>query len=248
MRSVATLALLAIVGGAPARAEAQTAPPPERVWVSVNGGVQPGSLSFTDDFDLPLYQENEQISTSYPIKGGAVFAASAGYRVWHQLVIGVGVSRYHRAADATVSARVPHPFFDNQFRTVEGPAPAARDEVSASLQVGWMLPVSPRLRLLVTAGPSVISVRQTIVTGLKLTETYPYDTAAFASATTIDTSRSATGFGAGADLFWMFSRNVGAGALVQFTHAHVTLDAGSGHSVGVDAGGAQAGAGIRFVF
>jgi hypothetical protein len=45
----------------------------------------------------------------------------------------------------------------------------------------------------------------------------------------------------------MFSRNVGAGGLVQITRATAKLPAGD-RTISVDAGGAQVGAGLRFVF
>ena len=72
---------------------------------------------------------------------------------------------------------------------------------------------------IVTAGPSVLSVGQTLVTDVQFAETFPYDTAEFTGATTTNATASAAGFNAGADVFWMFSRHVGAGGLVQFTRA-----------------------------
>jgi hypothetical protein len=57
----------------------------------------------------------------------------------------------------------------------------------------------------------VFSVRQSLVTGVEVTETYPYDSATFKGATAEDATATAAGFNAGADLFWMFSRHVGAG-------------------------------------
>ena len=168
--------------------------------------------------------------------------------MWKRLALGFGVTRYNRARDATVDAQVPHPFFDNQFRAVQGTTPATRNEVGAHVLIGWMMPITDRIRILVTAGPSVLSVRQSLVTSVEVTETYPYDTAAFKSAATKDATASATGFNAGADVFWMFSRNVGAGGLIQVTHARVKVPADGGRTVSIDAGGAQIGAGLRFIF
>jgi hypothetical protein len=240
-------AAIALVLGTPRPAAAQAPAWPERIWFSVSGGVQPAVNSFDDRFDVPLYTETERVTIDYPVTGGALIAASAGYRVWKQLAVGIGVTRYNRGADASVTATVPHPFFDNQFRHVEGNVPATRNEVGAHLLVGWMLPLSGRVRLLLTAGPSALSVTQTLVTAIEVTEVYPYDTASFKSATTTDRSVTAAGFNAGADLFWMFSRNVGAGGLVQITRATAKLPAGD-RTISVDAGGAQVGAGLRFVF
>lgn len=238
---------LAVTVGTPRPAAAQSRAWPERIWFGVSAGVQPTVNSFGDSFDVPLYTETERVTIDYPVKGGAIVAASGGYRVWKGLAIGVGVSRYNRRTDAAITTSVPHPFFDKQFRQVEGKTPATRNEVAGYLLLGWMVPLTDTFRVLVTAGPSVFSVGQTLVTGIELTEVYPYDTATFKKATTDRRSVTATGFNAGADLFWMFSRNVGAGGLVQITQARAKARAGD-RSVTVDVGGAQVGAGLRFLF
>lgn len=248
MRHILTFGLL-LAALAPARqAAAQSHDWPERAWVSVSGGVQPAANSFSDTFDVPLYAETEKVTIDYPVKGGALIAVSGGYRVWKRLAIGVGVTRDNRRADASVSARAPHPFFDNQFRQVDGKVRATRNELGAHLLIGWMMPITNHVRLLLTAGPSVLNVGQTLVTGVDITETYPFDTAAFRGATTTDATATATGFNAGADVSWMFSRTVDAGGLVQVTRARAREKAGSGRSIPVDAGGAQAAVGLRFVF
>ena len=248
MRRILTASLLVVTLGQTRPALAQTRAWPERIWFSVSGGVQPATNSFSDTFDVPLYLETEQVSIGYPVKGGALIATSGGYRVWKQLALGFGVTRNNRRAQATVDARIPHPFFDNQFRQVQGTTPATRHEVGAHLLIGWMMPLTDRFRVLITAGPSVLSVSQTLVTGVEFSETYPYDTATFTGATTKNATATAAGFNAGADLFWMFSHNVGAGGLVQVTHARAKERTGTGGTVSVDAGGAQVGAGLRFVF
>jgi hypothetical protein len=242
----AGLALIAVASAA-RPAAAQTRAWPDRIWVGVSGGVQPAVNSFSDAFDVPLHEETEQISIDYPVKGGAIVAASGGIRVWKHLALGLGATRYSRRADATVRARVPHPFFDNQFREIEGTTRVTRDEIGAHLLIGWMLPLTDRVRVLITAGPSVLSVRQTLVTGVEVGETFPYDTATFTRAITTNATATAAGFNAGADVFWMFSRRFGAGGLVQVTRARAKERAGS-RTVEVDAGGAQVGAGLRVVF
>ncbi len=248
MRLILTGTLLAITLGSPRPALAQTREWPERIWFSVGGSVQPAANGFSDTLDVPLYPESEKVSIAYPVKGGAVVAASGGYRVWKQLALGIGVTRYNGRAQAAVDAQVPHPFFDNRFREVQGTTPAARTEIGTHVLIGWMMTLTDRFRLLLTAGPSVLSVRQTLVTGVEVSETYPYDTAAFKSATAENVTARATGFNAGADLFWMFSRNVGAGGLVQVTRASAKERTGAGRTVSVNAGGAQVGAGLRFLF
>lgn len=248
MRRILTAAAFLIALGCAADARAQTRAWPERIWIGVGGGFQPAVNSFDDAFEVPLYAETERVTIDYPVKGGALVSARGGFRVWKRFTVGLGVTRYSRRADATVHARLPHPFFDNQFRDVEGTTSALRGETGAHLLLGWMMPLSDRLRLIVTAGPSMLSVEQTVVTGVQFSEVYPYDTAEFTGATTRRSTRSGTGFNAGADVTWMFSPRLGAGGLVQFTRARARVGAGEGRTIAVDAGGAQVAAGLRLIF
>lgn len=229
-------------------AHAQTRGWPERFWFGVSGGLQPAANDFGDAFDVPLYAETERVTVDYPVKGGALVAASGGYRLWKRFTVGLGVSRQSRRSDARIDARVPHPFFDNQFRAIEGTTSTLRGETAAHLLLGWMMPVTDRIRVIITGGPSVMSVEQTFVTGVEFSETYPYDTAEFTEASTRRVTRSATGFNAGADVMWMFSRRIGAGGLVQMTRARARLSPGEGRTIAVDAGGAQAALGMRVIF
>ena len=248
-RRAATAAILALATlAAPDPAAAQGRAWTERFWISASGGVQPTATSFSDAFDLPLYVENEHIKVDYPVKSGAVIAASGGYRLWKQLAIGVGVTRYHSRGSAAVSAELPHPFFDNQFRHVEGRTDTTRNELGTHLLIGWLMPLTETVRILLTAGPSVFSAGHTLVTDVQFAQTFPYDTATFTGATTRNATATTVGFNAGADVFWMFSHNLGAGGLVQIARARVREDAGNSRTISIDAGGAQVAAGIRFVF
>lgn len=246
LRCLAT-AVLCLAGLAvPASARAQDRWP-ERVWIAGSGGIQGGGSGVGQTFEVPLYTESERVRVDYTVKSGALISVRGGYRVWRRFTLGAGVTRFSRRSDAHVEAQLPHPFFDNQFRVVEGTARALRGETAAHLVIGWMQPLTDRLRLLLTAGPAFVNVEQTLVTGVEFSEAYPYDTAQFTGASTKRATRGAMGFSAGADVTWMFARRMGAGALVQFTGARVRLNA-DGRGIAVDAGGVQAGAGIRLFF
>jgi hypothetical protein len=237
-----------------APAAAQSAKWPEKGWISINGGVEPAIHNFTDAFDLPVNQENEHVAVSYPVKGGTLIAGSGGYRVWKNLTIGLGVTHTSSKGNASISADVPHPFFFNQPRHVDGTTPETRSEVGVNVLIGWMIPVTDKLHVIVSAGPSAISVTQTVVTNITIAEVFPFDTATFGSAATTNAKKTGVGYNAGADIFWMFSRSVGVGALAQITGATVkeTRDSGisgaSSTTISVKAGGVQVGAGIRVLF
>lgn len=246
MRRILSAAAVLVICAGPAGAQDRQWT--GRIWIGVSGGVQAGGTGFGDTFEAPLYAETERVTVEYPIDGGPVFDARGGYRVWKQLTAGIGVTRYSRRTDAPVDAQLPHPFFDNQFRAIEGTTSTLRGETTVHVLLGWMLPLSDQLRLTLTAGPSFVTVEQTLVNGVEFSEAYPYDTAQFTGASTRRPSGSATGFNAGADLNWMFTRRVGAGALVQTSRARVRVSPAEGRRLTVDAGGVQIAAGLRVFF
>jgi hypothetical protein len=219
----------------------------QKFQAGVDVGTQAKASAFGDAFDVPLYLENEHITADYPQTGGLFVSFSARYRFWKQMTAGVVVSAFSDTTNPAVTASLPHPFFDNTPRAIEGTAAAKRQELAVSPTVGWLIPLSSSVQLAVNAGPAVMTVKQQFVTGVKFTETYPYDTATFTSADVAESSKTVVGIYVGADVSWMFSKHVGVGGVVQFARA--TLDQKVGdRTVSIDAGGAQAGGGVRFVF
>jgi len=219
----------------------------QKFQAGVDVGAQAKASPFSDAFDVPLYLETEHVTADYPGTGGLFVSASARYRFWKRMTAGVVVSAFSDTTHPAVAASVPHPFFDNTPRHVEGTATAKRQEVTVSPTVGWLLPLSPRVQLAVHAGPAFMTVKQDFVTGVKITEPYPFDTATFASADVTTSSKTVVALYAGADVSWMFSKHLGVGGVVQFAGA--TLDQKVGdRTVSIDAGGGQAGGGVRVVF
>jgi hypothetical protein len=243
---IAVALILAQAGPTPPVPRERT-PAGQTFAIRVDAGAQTKPASLTDTFDVPLYTESERVTTAYPDRGGTFMSIAARDRLWKGLTIGAGVSTFARSGDADVVARVPHPFFDQQFRTVEGTARVRREEIATHVAAGWLLPLAGRVQLDVSAGPAFVHTHQAFVTGVQITETYPYDTAAFKSADVTDASRVATGAYAAVDVRWMFSSHVGAGGLVQFTHARVREKVGD-RTISIDAGGVQGGGGLRLLF
>ena len=123
-----------------------------------------------------------------------------------------------------------------------------RVPVCASVQVLCLVAAPGRLRVTASAGPSYINVEQDLIAMVRYQDTYPFDVAAFTGADTRTARRGAAGFNAGVEGIWMFNRRFGAGALVRFTRATVKLDAPDSRTIEVDAGGTQAGVGLRVRF
>jgi hypothetical protein len=222
---------------------------PERVHLSVNGAFQTTTNDFSDRFEFERYLETGSTEVDYPVQGGFVFDAGGGYRLWKNLAAGVAVSYFTRSDSASTTSSFPHPFFFNQPRAVAGDAAGVtRSETAVHVQAMYLVNPGGRLRVVLSGGPSFFTVEQDLVTEVTITETFPYDTAAFASAQTSREKGSAPSFNVGADVMWMFNRRFGVGGLVRFARASVDLDAPGGRTISVDAGGVYAGGGIRILF
>jgi hypothetical protein len=235
----------AMLSASPAAAQTWS----ERVLISVNGAYQPTKNDFSDRFEFQKNLETGTTDVDYPVKGGFVFDAGASFRFWKNLAAGVSVSSFTRDDIASTTSSIPHPFFFQQPRTVTGDATGVkRTETAVHVQAVYLVNPGGKLRMAFSGGPTFFTLEQDLVTEVTVTETYPYDTAAFASADKRRESGSTVTFNVGADVMWMLSRNVGVGGLVRFSPASVDLDAPNNRTISVDAGGVYAGGGLRLLF
>jgi hypothetical protein len=246
---VAGLILVALTFVCSSAATALAQSWPERVHVSVSGAYQATANDFSDRLEFERNVETGSTEVDYPIKGGFVFDAGVGFRLWKSLGAGVAVSYFTRDDNAATTSSVPHPFFFDQPRQVTGDATGVnRSETGVHVQAMYLVNAGGNLRLVLSGGPSFLNVQQDLVSEVVVTETFPFDTAAFGSARTEQAKGSAVAFNVGADVMWFFSKNVGVGGLVRFSRATIDLDAPENRTVSVDAGGVYAGGGLRVIF
>jgi len=228
---------------------AHAQPPDERVRIGINYGTQGGSQTFDDVLAQPRYLETETITTTYDIPGGPIFDAGVAVRLAGRLAVGVAVSAFTKDRDAAIAGSVPHPFFFETPRTFTATEPALEHkEVGTHVQAAFFVPTPEHLDVTLGAGPSFFHVTQGLVSKVSYIDNYPYDTVAFDRADTTVASESAVGFHVSADIGYRFSRHVGVGVLVRFSKATIDLALPGGGTASIDAGGAQAAGGIRFVF
>ncbi len=239
--AILAAALLA-VGATPARAQSSA---PERGYITGAADFLVAGTSFTDTIHPIEFGEAATITTSYPSKTAFGFEAGGGVRVWRRLAVGVSIGRVTRSNDASVDAKVPHPFFFNQPRSVTGSATGIeRAETAVNVIASWVAPLGERWQLAIGGGPTWIDLEQDVVTDITVNQTYPYDTATFASATTQRVSEGRAGFNVGADAAFLFSRHAGLAFGARYTHAHIPLTA----TAATDAGGGHVSVGLRFRF
>ncbi len=219
-------------------------------WLSANVGGQVTSTDFDDSVTFPSpYAEDGTYTSGYEVPPAVAVDLGGALRIWRHLYAGAAVTHVTSKHDADVSAQYPHPFFQNKLRPVSGTAPGMqRDETAVHVQAAWLVVVSPRVHLALLGGPTFFSVKQDVVTGVRVTETYPYDEAAFAGVSQERASESAIGFNVGVDGMFLFTRHVGVGGLARFSRASVTLTTGNQSRVSVDVGGMIVSGGLRVAF
>jgi hypothetical protein len=217
----------------------------DRVIVSVNASYLATSRTFDDERTFPLHAETATFSTDYSVEPSIGVDAGGFVNVWRGLAAGVAFTSHSDARDITIQGSLPHPLLFNRNRGIEGTAAGEHEETAAHLQFGYIVPVgkSDALRVIVFGGPSFYTVKQSVVTAIQHTESYPFDEAAFSSATVETEEASVTGFNIGADVSYFFTPNVGVGGIVRFTGATASFSLGD-----VDAGGALVGGGLRLRF
>jgi hypothetical protein len=225
-----------------------TAQPLPRFTISVNGGYQPSSTSFDDRFTFDLNRETASVDADYSVEAGPLFDAGVGFRIWKGLGAGIAISRFTVDSTGQAEATLPHPLFFQRNRQISGEMTGiTREETGIHIQAQYYLPPFGRFYVTLAGGPSVLDIQQSIVTDVNYTEEFPYDTATYVGVDSQRVSGTATGFNAGADVRWMFTRNIGVGGVVRYTRASVDLTRNN-RTVTVDAGGVQVGGGVRLAF
>jgi hypothetical protein len=251
-----TLVVLAILASAASQAFAQTRrpmpparrpPAANRVFVSVDGAFH-GARTFGDGFMFRRNAEDARVESRYNVTPGPALNVSVTAPLWRRFGVGGSVTRFSRTSLATVTASVPHPFFFDRLRTVDGTVEdVAHQELGVHLQARAVLPVGRRMQAMVFGGPSFFRLHQDVLGTVSWDETYPYDTAAFGRAEVEPVTASTLGFNVGGDVAYYFTRRVGVGVAGQYSGGTVTVPAPSG-TVAITVGGPHIGGGLRLRF
>lgn len=241
-----------LTGLSPAAVTAQ--PWQGRVLIDANVALTTTSSTFSDSFSYKhpysanIPGEEASVETTFEMPKPAMFEGGVLVRLYRSLAAGVAYYQSSGTNDLQITARIPHPFLIAHHRTVEGTMPVRHEESGVHILVAYVLPATRQLYVSLSAGPTYFTVRQRLVKEVAVTETYPYDEAAFASADVEPLSDSGWGFNAGADVGWMFSRNFGVGGLVRYSRATMTLQPTGRDDRDIEVGGLHVGIGARVAF
>jgi opacity protein-like surface antigen len=252
MKQVFRLSVLAIAMTAFAsHASAQALPWEGRGFANVNFGIQLIAEDVaTTNTTFTLYDETGKLSTAQAIDSQApFFDIGGGFRIAGNFGFGFAYSRLSATGAADVTAQVPSPIYYDRPRTSSATVNDLEHvEDGYHFQALWMLPLTDRVDILLSGGPSWFSLTQGIVTSPQIAEVGPPYTSVNVTVSQSTTSGSQIGFNVGADLTYRFANNVGIGAMVRYTSATVGLTPQGGEPSDVKVGGFQFGGGLRLRF
>ena len=253
-------AVLTLTGVAPSHAQQPAGN--ARAFISINGGLQALTGSFSESVVFPesggVYrevlsaaaaQEQARLESDYRYRTGPLFDVSGGVRVAPYFALGAGISWFSTEETAGVSAQLPHPLFFNRNRSISGVSlPLTRSEMAVHLQALVVVPATNSLTVMGFAGPTFFNVEQQVVTDVNFTHAYPFDTATFSSAVASRESGSAIGFNVGADVTWYFTDHVGIGWFTRYSRATLELLSAGNGTLEIKPGGLHTAWGLRLRF
>lgn len=231
---------------------AQTAAEPMGIFVNVNGGAQTQQRTINTAFEFPIYDQTGTVAAAQNVGRGAIFDISAGYRVWSDVSIGVGLTTYSKTGQIVGRASVPHELFLDRHVSSDLDGDSKRTERSVYVEAVWSFPLNrfvkmpmlDKVDVALSAGPSFITVEQDVLVGVTIPQGSQQATA--------DIQRrkdSTVGIIIGADLSYMITQisryRLGAGGFIRYQGAGgVDLAPAEKQSTG----GFQVGGGLRVRF
>ena len=231
-----------VFGAAPAAAQSG------RVVLAVNGFQQSGMDTLSTTTAFAANAENGSITTTFPLKTGTGFDGSITVRVRGVFGISLGGTSFKTSGSADVAAKVPHPFFFNQPRSIAGTVGMNREETTARLALALSSAPGGRFQFTAYAGPAYVTVKQDLVDSVSYTDSYPYDTATFTRANTSQPSKTAVGFAAGIDAAFFPTKSIGLGLSASMVGATINVTGTDNATIRIKAGGTQLGGGLRIRF
>lgn len=214
----------------------------DKGFVNLTGGVQVGSHSLASSTGFEIYAEPGTVDTTQDVKSGGLFDVTAGYKVWRNLAVAVGYSWTSSNADAAVQASIPDPVFFDRPRAVQTTASGLEHSESVvNISGVWMVPVTDKIDVGVSAGPSIFNVKQDVPSGLTVAE--PGPTVSQVNVNSV--SETTVGLNFGVDVTYMINPRFGVGGLARYTWGSADLE---GASDKLTVGGFHIGAGLRVRF
>ncbi len=218
-------------------------------FVNINGSVQTDDRTVTHSLTETLYGETATYEAMMTSPGGTVLDAWAGVRLWGDVGVALGATVLNARGTTAIAGSVPSPLFRNRHRaeSIERPG-LNHQQVGVHLPLVYMLPVSERVHVAVSAGPSWFRLRHDALAGVTIgNETPPYTMVELTDFATTVEEGNGFGYNAALDVTYLLTRYFGVGLFLRYTGGSVEMPFPGGDQ-SVEVGGVQAGAGLRLRF
>ena len=209
-------------------------------------GIYPAitPTAFETALELPLYDETAAYDIRQEPAEKIFYDATVGARIWRGLAAAVSVSFLDARSATVASGSIPSPLFFDSARATSFSTELDRQQIDIHLQAVYFLPTPSGIDIALSAGPSVLRVTRASVSSVTLgRESLPFQTVSIAGLGTTEILETGIGTNIGADIALMPTRVFGVGFFVRYVTGMIDTD-----SQKFDAGGLQAGAGLRFRF
>jgi len=251
-KSVVLLFLVCgVFAGTARQASAQGATWADRGYINIGWGVESGSSTMTDSRTAVIYDESATVTSTSTFTSGSLFDVGVGLRIWRNLTVGAAYHQEQNDTDGKLTGPIPSPIFFNRPRELNQDVFLERKEKAAHLQIGWVLPFSEKLDVMVYGGPSFFRIEQDVVNDVRPVENSNNFSTVAVDESVITVKKSQTGFNAGVDATYIVWQNdsvrLGAGGFVRYTTADVNLQMLSSEQP-TQVGGMQFGFGARLRF
>lgn len=242
MRNMRTPVLALFVCAAASTAHAQQVQWTDRGFLSVNVGLQAASHDLNTTQTFSLYDEDATVKTTQKNGSGPLFDIGGGYRVWENMAVGATYSFASSKATPSVTGSIPDPFVFDRLRPVTASAGKATHHESAlHLDATWMMPMTDKIDVGISGGPSIYFVSQGLVTSLSVAEPGP----TVQSTSLTSESKTTVGLNVGVDVRYLLNEKWGVGGVARYSWASVKL---GNPSSSLTVGGLQIGGGLRMRF
>jgi len=213
---------------------------PPKYFVNLNASSQPQTHSFGTTTSFSAFNETGQAKSTQNVGRGFVFDVTGGYQMREHLAVGVGVWSANANSAIAWSAAIPDPLFFNRPVSKTGlVSDLKQTTVGVNIQAIWTVPVSERMDVALSAGPTIVHVSQD-VGALSVSVNSQSATLAVAK----QSATSAKGGNAGVDVTYRVTDRYGVGVFARYAGAEADLPSISS----VRVGGLQVGGGIRLKF
>ena len=174
------------------------------------------------------------------IPSGAFFEVGGGYRVCRRVTVGVSVSFFDHNGNGGLAGLIPDPLFFDRPATVNVDlGELEHKETGVHVFATYWMPISEKMDVTVSIGPSFIHVTQDVVSSITVPE--PTQNIVY---TLENESGTAVGINVGVDGNYMLTRNYGVGVFLRYAGGSEDLP----HAPDLKVGGFQIGLGARIRF